>query len=106
MTEGFADRFKQLRVASNFGGCRILGIFLRESKTGKTLFYLAHGDGPERRISKTRKPRFAGEVAPRPHTEPCLSCRDHPDSLYGKGRCSVHGSEITPGFGCWTCRST
>lgn len=84
----------KVRVEQNYGGCRVLGEHVRTTETGYTY---RDSNGRTRRVAFTRRPRYAGERAPRPHLEPCGDCPERRDP-----NACIHGRV---GF-CETCMST
>lgn len=91
---------KTVRACDTFGACVLLGRALEESATHYTYRDLA--TGKTKRAKKDARAKYAGARTPRPHVEPCERCLDHPESIFGPGRCSIHG-RAEP---CTTCQET
>ena len=66
-----------VREFSPAGPCLMLGELVR--KTAKTLTYIGRADNvTQRRGGRKVETNYI-------HTEPCISCRDHPQTQYPEG---------------------
>lgn len=90
---------RDLRVRQTFGACEVLGEPLEDKGTHFT-YRDAHGK--VKTVKKDSQPKYAGAAPKRPHVEPCERCSDHPESVFGPGRCGIHG-RAEP---CQTCQET
>lgn len=83
-----------VREERNYGGCGVMGVLVRETRTGYT--YTNSAGQTKRSVRRTRR-RHSGERLPNPHIEPCGDCPERRDP-----RACIHGRV---GF-CETCMST
>lgn len=105
LTVEVATTPQTLRVRAQYGACRELGPFLRETAT--RFYYREESTGRERWIAKRRRSRrYVGERPAQPHVEPCDCCTDGGNHYGRPDVCSIHGGRLVEGFGCETCRST
>ncbi len=88
-----------VRERQSFGACRVLGRFVKETAAS----FVYEVEGKKKSARKSARSRSAGSARPAPHSMPCRSCEDHPETTQGEGFC-MHGRRY--GTQCETCLST
>lgn len=90
-----------VRVKGDFGfcDCKVLGEFVRETKTG---YSYRTAEGKVKTVKKTRKPTCAGMGPRTAHLVACTSCPDHVQTTRGPGFC-IHNR--ARGEHCESCLS-
>lgn len=90
-----------VRIVQTFGACKTVGVFLKA--TDKTVTFRTPS-GEVKRWSLTRRGDIGARMAREtPHTTPCTSCADHPETRFPPGAC-MHGNPRGSGE-CESCLS-